>query len=344
MVKAEQTDYSQMMTVREALNQAIDEEMERDERVFVLGEEVGVSGGCHGVTRGLYEKYGRWRVLDTPISEAGFTGLAVGASYLGLRPVVDFMTWNFALQSIDHIINSCAKTLYMSGGKISCPVVFRGPNGFNPGYAAQHTQDFCNYYGAVPGLKVVAPYTARDHKGLLKAAIRDGNPVVFLENETLYEDTYEDVERGYLQALECAVVEIPGRDVTLIGISISVKICIDAAEALEGLGISCEVINLVSIRPIDKQTVLRSARKTGCVFVVDFSWPSFSVASELSAIIHEGCLGDLSVPVQRLNAKDVPTPYSEGIEKMAFPTHLDIINSVVSIHKRRPSGSNKSNL
>ncbi|KAG5859928.1 pyruvate dehydrogenase subunit beta [Encephalitozoon hellem] len=322
-----------MVTVREALNQAIDEEMERDERVFVLGEEVGVSGGNHDVTKGLHRKYGRWRVLDTPISEMGFTGLAVGASYLGLRPIVEFMTWNFALQSIDHIINSCAKTLYMSGGKVSCPIVFRGPNGFNPGYAAQHTQDFCSYYGAVPGLKVVAPYTARDHKGLLKSAIRDESPVVFLENETLYSDAYDDIEKEYTQPLDKAVVEVEGTDITLIGVSLSVRICMEAAKVLKDMGISCEVINLVSIRPIDKKALIGSAKKTKCIFVVDFSWPSFSVASEVSAIIHEQCFGDLLAPVQRINGKDVPTPYSEEIERMAFPTHLDVVDSVMAIYK-----------
>ncbi|KMV66319.1 pyruvate dehydrogenase subunit beta [Encephalitozoon cuniculi EcunIII-L] len=254
------------------------------------------------------------------------------------------MTWNFALQSIDHIINSCAKTLYMSGGKINCPIVFRGPNGFNPGYAAQHTQDFSSYYGAVPGLKVVAPYTAKDHKGLMKSAVRDENPVVFLENETLYNDTYENIEEGYVQPLDKAVVEIEGSDVTLIGISLSVKTCLEAAEALGALGISCEVINLVSIRPIDIQTILRSAMKTRCVFVVDFSWPSFSIASELSATIHESCFGRLMAPVQRINGKDTPTPYSKEIEKMAFPTSLDVVNSVMGICREKLHKNNKSNL
>ncbi|ADM11403.1 pyruvate dehydrogenase subunit beta [Encephalitozoon intestinalis ATCC 50506] len=243
------------------------------------------------------------------------------------------MTWNFALQSIDHIINSCAKTLYMSGGKVSCPIVFRGPNGFNPGYAAQHTQDFCSYYGAVPGLKVVAPFTAKDHKGLLKSAIRDNNPVVFLENETLYDDTYKDIEQGYMQSLDKAVIEVEGCDVTLVGISLSVKTCLEAAKALKDLGISCEVINLVSIKPIDKQTLLTSAKKTKHVFVIDFAWPSFSVASEISAIIHENCFKDLMASVQRINAKDIPTPYSEKIEAMAFPTCTDVIDSVVEVYK-----------
>lgn len=319
-----------MVTIREALNQAIDEEMELDTSVFVVGEEIGVSGGPHGITRGLYGRYGRWRALDTPISEMGFTGLAVGASYMGLRPVVDFMTWNFALQSIDHIINSCAKTLYMSGGKIRCPIVFRGPNGFNPGYAAQHTQDFCNYYGCVPGLKVVAPYTARDHKGLLKSAIRDDNPVVFLENEMLYEkSSNEAVGRKYLQPLDRAVVEVAGTDATLVGISVSVGVCLEAAELLRNAGVSCEVINLVSIRPIDKETLIASARKTRNVFVVDFSWPSFSVASELAAVISENCFHELSIPVQRINGRDIPTPYSRRLEGTAFPTAQDVVDSVV---------------
>lgn len=324
-----------MGSVREALNQAMDEEMERDKNVFVLGEEVGLSGGANGVTKGLYEKYGRWRVLDTPISEMGFTGLGVGASYVGLRPIVDFMTWNFALQSIDHIVNSCAKTLYMSGGKINCPIVFRGPNGFNPGYAAQHTQDFCSYYGNVPGLKVVAPYTARDHKGLLKSAIRDDNPVVFLENAMLYEEVHDgEIDKEYTQALDKAVVEVEGDDVTLVGISISVGVCLRASEILRDLGISCEVINLISIRPIDRERLVLSARKTKHVFVVDFAWPSFSVASEISAILSESCFHELSIPVQRLNGKDVPTPYSEAIEKMSFPTPQDVVDSVTSMCKK----------
>ncbi|KAH9411580.1 pyruvate dehydrogenase [Ordospora pajunii] len=324
-----------MIAVRDALNQAIDEEMQREECVFVIGEEVGASGGCHGVTEGLYCKYGRWRVLDTPISEMGFTGLAVGASYLGLRPIVEFMTWNFALQSIDHIINSCAKTLYMSGGMISCPIVFRGPNGFNPGYGAQHTQDFCGYYGAVPGLKVVAPYTAKDHKGLMKAAIRDNNPVVFLENETLYDDVYEDVADGYVQALDRAVVEVTGTDITLIGVSISVKVCLEAEKLLRAKGISGEVINLVSVRPIDKQAIVASAMKTRNVFVVDYAWPSFSIASEVSAIIHESCFHSLHTPVQRISGKDIPTPYSENLEKMSFPTHLDVVEAVMRTYKKQ---------
>ncbi|KAM0672010.1 subunit beta of pyruvate dehydrogenase [Ordospora colligata] len=324
-----------MITVRDALNQAIEEEMEREERVFVIGEEVGVSGGCHGVTRGLYYKYGCWRVRDTPISEMGFTGLAIGASYLGLRPIVEFMTWNFALQSIDHIINSCAKTLYMSGGMISCPIVFRGPNGFNPGYAAQHTQDFCGYYGAIPGLKVVAPYTARDHKGLMKAAIRDNNPVVFLENETLYDDVYDDITDEYVQELDKAVIEVAGADVTLIGVSISVKICLEAEKLLRTNGISAEVINLVSVRPIDKQTIVASAMKTRNVFVVDYAWPSFSIASEISAIIHENCFDSLQAPVQRISGKDIPTPYSENLEKMSFPTHLDVVEAVINTYRKK---------
>jgi len=239
------------------------------------------------------------------------------------------MTWNFALQSIDHIINSCAKILYMSGGKISCPIVFRGPNGFSPGYAAQHTQDFCNYYGSIPGLKVVAPYTAKDHKGLLKSAIRDDNPIIFLENETLYEKGYDEIiEEGYIQSLDKAIIEMIGNDVTLIGISISVGICLEAAKILKDFEISCEVINLISIRPIDKETLIKSVRKTRRVFIVDFSWPSFSVASELSTIINENCFNELLIPVQRINGKDIPTPYSKELEELSFPTSQDVVELV----------------
>lgn len=313
------------------LHSALDEEMEADPRVFVVGEEVGASGGPQGVTADLVQKYGRWRVLDTPISEMGFTGMAVGASYMGLRPVVDFMTWNFALQSVDHIVNSCAKTLYMSGGKVSCPVVFRGPNGFNPGYAAQHTQDFSNYYGCIPGLKVVAPYTGRDHKGLLKAAIRDNNPVVFLESEMLYGQTCEDVGREYVQALDRAVVEAEGDDVTLVGVSVSVGVCLEAARVLESLGISCEVINLVSVRPIDRDTLEQSVGKTRRMAVVDFAWPSFSIASELSAMIGESCFDNLLAPILRINGKDIPTPYCKSLEDMSFPTADDVVQRVVGM-------------
>lgn len=314
---------SKWVTVREAINRALDEELGRDRSVIVLGEEVARSGGAHQVTAGLLAKYGNCRVMDTPISEMCFTGFAVGASFLGLRPVVEFMTWNFALQSIDQIINSCAKTRYMSGGRISCPVVFRGPNGYNPGYAAQHTQDFSAYYGCVPGLRVVSPYSARDHYGLTKAAIRDENPVVILENESMYGDRFAmfpEFATDFCQDLGRAVVERPGRDVTLVGASVAVKTCLEAAEALESSGVSCEVVSLVSIRPLDRDGVLSSVAKTRRAVVVDFGWPAFGIASEVSALINEELFGWLLAPVARVCGEDVPTPYAANLEALCFPT------------------------
>lgn len=319
------------ITISMAINKALEEELERDKNVIVLGEEVALSGGVHRTTKDLLSRFGNTRVIDTPISEMGFTGFGVGASFLGMRPVVEFMTWNFALQSIDHIINSCAKTLYMSGGKISCPIVFRGPNGYNPGYAAQHTQNFASYYGQVPGLKVISPYSARDHYGLTKAAVRDDNPVVILESEAIYQDTFEvfpEFMTDYCQELDKAVVERQGTDVTLVGISISVRTCLDAAKALEGSNIACEVINLVSIRPLDAATIFSSVTKTGRLVVVDFSWPAFSVASEISAIVHENLFGKLKLPVLRVCGEDIPTPYAHNLEMLSFPNVESVVDAV----------------
>lgn len=319
------------VSISEVIKTALEEELQRDRDVIVLGEEVGKSGGVHRATEGLLEKFGSMRIIDTPISEMGFTGVGVGAGFLGLRPVVEFMTWNFALQAIDQIINSCAKTLYMSGGRITCPIVFRGPNGYNPGYAAQHTQDFSAYYGAVPGLKVVAPYSARDNYGLTKAAIRDNNPVVVLESEAMYReefDVFPEFMSDYCQALDKAVVERRGSDVTLVGISLSVRLCLEAAEVLEKDGITSDVINLVSVRPIDRETVLSSARKTGRVVIVDFGWPCFGVASEISAMVGEALFGKLHCPVVRLSGEDVPTPYARSLEILSFPTTEKVVETV----------------
>ncbi|KAF9763027.1 Pyruvate dehydrogenase E1 component subunit beta, mitochondrial [Nosema granulosis] len=321
------------MKIKEIINKALFEEMERDKNVFVLGEEVGESGGPHGLTKGLLQKFGKFRALDTPISEMGFTGMAVGASYLGLRPIVDFMTWNFALQSIDHIINSCAKTHYMSGGRITCPIVFRGPNGFNSGYAAQHTQDFSTYYGNIPGLKVVAPYTAKDHKGLLKAAIRDPNPVVYLENEMLYEDECEDVPGDYTQDLSKAVVEKTGEDVTIIGASLALREIFLASEELKREEIDVEIINLVSIRPLDIETIFKSIRKTKRVIIVDYSYPLYGMGSEISSQIYDKLYKTLLKPITRLNAKDVPCPYSQRLEALVYPKSKDIVEAAKEILK-----------
>ncbi|WUR04713.1 pyruvate dehydrogenase E1 component subunit beta (ODPB) [Vairimorpha necatrix] len=317
-----------MFEIRELINQAFDEEMSTNPDIFIIGEEVGLSGGPHGLTKNLLNKFGERRVRDTPISEMGFTGLAVGASYLGLRPVVDFMTWNFALQSIDHIINSCAKTSYMSGRQVSCPIVFRGPNGFNSGYAAQHTQDFAQYYGAIPGVKVVCPYTGRDHKGLLKSAIRDNNPVIILENEMLYRDKYDTVPFDYLQDLDKSVIEKVGKDVSVIGISISLKEVFKSDKILKERDIDIEIINLVSIRPIDYESIIKSAEKTKRVVIVDFSYPCFSVASEIAVNIYERMS---EVKIVRVLAEDIPTPYAENLECLSYPTYSDVVDAVTKI-------------
>ncbi|EEQ81634.1 hypothetical protein NCER_101862 [Vairimorpha ceranae BRL01] len=318
-----------MIEIRDLINQALDEEMGMDHNVYIIGEEVGISGGPHGLTKNLIKKYGDQRVKDTPISEMGFTGLAVGSSYLGLRPVVDFMTWNFALQSIDHIINSCAKTLYMSGGRIQCPIVFRGPNGFNNGYAAQHTQDFAPIYGSIPGLKVVCPYTGKDHKGLLKSAIRDNNPVIFLENEILYKDKYLEVSNNYIQPLDKAVIEKNGVDVTVLGISISLKEIFKADSLLEKKNIDIEIINLVSIKPIDYVTIEISVKKTQKLVIVDFAYPTFNIASEIAAHFYEKFK---DIKIMRVLAQDIPTPYALNLEKMSYPTCNDIVNAVTKIN------------
>ena len=253
------------LTVRDALQSALDEEMERDEKVFILGEEVGQYHGAYKVTRGLLEKYGPKRIYDTPITEAGFTGVAVGAAFHGLRPVLEFMTFNFSMQAIDHIVNSAAKTLYMSNGDISCPIVFRGPNGPAAGVAAQHSQCFAAWYGSVPGLKVLAPYSAEDARGLLKAAIRDPDPVVFLENEILYGKSFPVSEacldKDFTLPIGKAKVEREGKDITIVSFSKMVGVSLEAAEALAQEGISCEVINLRTIRPLDREAIVRSVRK-----------------------------------------------------------------------------------
>lgn len=321
------------MKIKEFINRALHDEMEKDKDVFIIGEEVGESGGPHGLTKGLMKKFGKFRTLDTPISEMGFTGLAVGASYLGLRPVVDFMTWNFALQSIDHIINSCAKTYYMSGGRISCPIVFRGPNGFNSGYAAQHTQDFSAYYGNIPGLKVVAPYTAKDHFGLLKSAIRDPNPVVYLENEMLYDDEWSNVDENYTQELNKAVIERSGKDLTIIGASLALREIFGACEDLERIKIDSEIINLVSIRPLDIETILKSVRKTKRLIIVDYSYPLYGMGSEIASQVYDQCYGTLSKPIMRLNAQDVPCPYSKTLEALVYPQRKDIVDAAIEIMK-----------
>lgn len=324
----------QEMTVRDALNSALDEEMQRDKDVFILGEEVGEYQGAYKITKGLLQKFGPERVRDTPITEAGFTGMAVGAAFSGLKPVCEFMTWNFAMQAIDHIINSAAKTLYMSAGQISCPIVFRGPNGAAAGVAAQHSQCFAAWYSHVPGLKVLAPYDAEDARGLLKAAIRDPDPVVFLENEMLYGQAFpvtpQILDKDFVLPIGKAKVMREGKDVTLIAFSKMVGYNLKVAQQLEGL-IDCEVINLRSIKPLDRETILKSVRKTHRVVVVEEGWPQSGVGSEIAAIIQEEAFDDLDAPVMRIAGAEIPMPYATDLEIAALPQIDDIIKGVKSI-------------
>ncbi|KAF8305855.1 thiamine diphosphate-binding protein [Clavulina sp. PMI_390] len=312
------------MTVREALNTALEEEMIRDESVFILGEEVARYNGAYKVTKGLLDKFGEKRVVDTPITEMGFAGLAVGAGLAGLRPVCEFMTFNFAMQAIDQIVNSAGKTYYMSGGNVPCPVVFRGPNGAAAGVAAQHSQDYAAWYGSIPGLKVVSPWSAEDCKGLLKAAIRDPNPVVFLENEIMYGVTFdvapEVLSEDFLLPIGKAKVEKEGTDVTIVGHSIMVGKSLEAAAELEKEGIKAEVINLRSIRPLDIDTIIKSVKKTNRLMIVEGGFPMFGVGSEICAqIVESEAFNYLDAPVERVTGADIPTPYAANLEALAFP-------------------------
>ncbi|WP_019052563.1 pyruvate dehydrogenase complex E1 component subunit beta [Sphingobium xenophagum] len=306
-------------TVREALRDAMAEEMRADERVFVIGEEVAEYQGAYKVTQGLLDEFGAKRVIDTPITEYGFAGIGTGAAMGGLRPVVEFMTFNFAMQAIDHIINSAAKTNYMSGGQMRCPIVFRGPNGAASRVGAQHSQNYGPWYAAVPGLIVIAPYDAADAKGLLKAAIRSQDPVVFLENELLYGRSF-DVPKidDYVLPIGKARIMRPGSDVTLVSYSIGVGLALEAAETLAAEGIDAEVIDLRTLRPLDTATVLESLKKTNRLVVVEEGWPTCSIASEIAAVVMEQGFDDLDAPVLRVANEDVPLPYAANLEKAAL--------------------------
>jgi len=319
-------------TVRIALRDAMAEEMRRDESVFVMGEEVAEYQGAYKVTEGLLQEFGAARVIDTPITEHGFAGLGVGAAMAGLKPIVEFMTFNFAMQAMDQIINSAAKTNYMSGGQIRCPIVFRGPNGAAARVGAQHSQDYSSWYAHVPGLKVIAPYSASDSKGLLKAAIRDPNPVIFLENEILYGQSFEMPEdEDLLVEIGKAAVLREGTDVTITAFSLQVKAALDAAAELEKDGISAEVIDLRTLRPLDKETILESVRKTSRLVTVEEGWPFAGIGAEISAIIMEEAFDSLDAPVIRVSGKDVPLPYAANLEKLALPQTADIIEAVKQV-------------
>jgi len=318
-------------SVRDALRDAMAEEMRRDDRVFVMGEEVAEYQGAYKVTQGLLEEFGAARVIDTPITEYGFAGLGTGAAMGGLKPVIEFMTFNFAMQAIDHIINSAAKTNYMSGGQMRCPIVFRGPNGAASRVGAQHSQNYGPWYASVPGLIVIAPYDAADAKGLLKAAIRTDDPVVFLENELLYGVSFDVPDGDVVVPIGKARIMREGKDVTLVSYSIGVGLALQAAETLAGEGIDAEVIDLRTLRPLDKAAVLTSLAKTNRLVVVEEGWPTCSIASEIMAICMEEGFDDLDAPVLRVTNEDVPMPYAANLEKLALIKAADVVAAAKAV-------------
>ncbi len=315
-------------TVREALRDAMAEEMRADESVFLMGEEVAEYQGAYKISQGMLDEFGARRVVDTPITEHGFTGIAVGAAFGGLKPIVEFMTFNFAMQAIDQILNSAGKTLYMSGGQMGCPIVFRGANGAAARVGAQHSQDYATWYAQVPGLKVVQPYAAADAKGLLKAAIRDPNPVIFLENEILYGKTF-DVPKldDWVVPIGKAKVARPGKDVTIVSFGIGMTYALGAAEVLAGEGIDAEVIDLRTLRPMDIATVIESVKKTNRCVTVEEGWPVCSIGSEISAQLMTHAFDYLDAPVMRVTGKDVPMPYAANLEKLALPNVDEVIQA-----------------
>ena len=320
------------MTVREALRSAMSEEMRADPDVFLMGEEVGQYQGAYKISQGMLDEFGPNRVIDTPITEHGFTGLAVGAAFAGLKPIVEFMTFNFAMQAIDHIINSAAKTLYMSGGQMGCPIVFRGANGAAARVGAQHSQDYAAWYGSIPGLKVVMPYTAADAKGLMKAAIRDPNPVVFLENEILYGKSFEVPKLDdWVVPIGKARIHRVGHHVTIVSFGIGMTYAIAAAEKLAADGIEAEIIDLRTIRPMDIATVVESVKKTNRCVCVEEGFPQFSVTSELAAQIMTHAFDYLDAPVARVAGKDVPMPYAANLEKLALPNADEVVAAAKAV-------------
>ncbi len=317
------------MTVREALRDAMSVEMRNDPDVFLLGEEVAQYQGAYKISQGMLEEFGPKRVIDTPITEYGFTGMAVGAAFTGLKPIVEFMSFNFSMQAIDHIINSAAKTLYMSGGQLGCPIVFRGANGAASRVAAQHSQCFASWYAHVPGLKVVAPWSSADAKGLLRAAIRDPNPVIVLENEILYGHTFDcPTADDFILPIGKAKVEREGSDVTIAAYSIAVSWAMQAAEELSQLGISAEVVNLRSLRPLDTATIAASVKKTNRLVTVEEGWPYANIGTEVAMQVMEAAFDWLDAPPVRIAGKDVPMPYAANLEKLALPTVPEIIEAV----------------
>tara|TARA_B100000676_G_scaffold279527_1_gene302957 strand:- start:2221 stop:3207 length:987 start_codon:yes stop_codon:yes gene_type:complete len=320
------------ITVRDALRDAMAEEMRRDETVFLMGEEVAEYQGAYKVSQGLLEEFGAKRVIDTPITEHGFAGLSVGAAMAGLRPITEFMTFNFAMQAIDQIINSAAKTLYMSGGQVHCPIVFRGPNGAAARVAAQHSQDYASWYSQVPGLKVISPYSAEDAKGLMKAAIRDPNPVIFLENEIMYGQTFElPDDDDLVLPIGKSKIERDGSDVTIVAYSIMVGKALQAAETLAAEGIEAEVINLRTLRPLDTGTILESLARTNRMVTVEEGWSFAGIGAELAAMVMEQGFDLLDAPVRRVTAVNAPLPYAANLEHAALPQSEQIVEAAQAV-------------
>ena len=319
------------ITVRESIRDAIKEEMSRDDDVFLIGEEVGEYEGAYKISQGLLNTFGPRRVIDTPITEHGFTGLAIGAAFSGLRPIVEYMTFNFAMQAMDQIVNSAAKTLYMSGGQISCPIVFRGPNGAASRVAAQHSQDFSAFYSSIPGLKVIQPFTASDAKGLLKSAVRDNNPVIFLENEILYGKKFEREPSEEIVPIGKAKIFLEGTDLTLISFGIGMTYAIEAAELLSKEGISTEIIDLRTIRPLDKNTIISSVKKTNRCITIEEGFPICSIGNNITALIMEEAFDYLDAPVINCTGKDVPMPYAENLEKLALVNTQEVVDRAKEI-------------
>jgi pyruvate dehydrogenase E1 component beta subunit len=332
LIKNNNATSSSKITVREALRNAMSEEMRLDDNVFIMGEEVAEYQGAYKVTQGMLDEFGEKRVIDTPITEHGFAGIGVGAAFANLKPIVEFMTFNFAMQAIDQIINSAAKTLYMSGGQMGCPIVFRGPNGAASRVGAQHSHCYASWYAHCPGLKVVAPWSSEDAKGLLKSAIRDPNPVIFLENEVMYGQSFDcPDDKNFTLPIGKAKIEKQGIDVTIVAFSIMVGKSLEAAEILNSKGISAEVINLRTLRPLDTETIINSVKKTNRVVTCEEGFPFSGIGAEISAVINENAFDWLDAPVTRVSGKDVPMPYAANLEKLTLPQVNDIVNACMKV-------------
>jgi len=320
-----------VITYRDALNQALAEEMRRDPRVFLMGEEVGIYQGAYKVSRGLLQEFGDKRVIDTPITEESFSGLGVGAAMVGLRPIIELMTWNFSMVAIDQIVNGAAKMLYMSGGQTKIPIVFRGPGGAAHQLSAQHSQALESWYAHVPGLKVIAPFTPHDAKGLLKSAVRDDDPVVFIEGETLYGSKGEVPETEYTIPIGVADVKRAGTDLTLVAWSKMVGVALAAADKLAAEGVACEVVDLRTLRPLDEEAILASVRKTNRCVIVEEGWPFAGVGAQVAFLIQSGAFDDLDAPVARVTGADVPMPYARNLEHLAVPSAARVIQAAKSV-------------